>query len=58
MAKRKLLLSTAVWGPWHTGVYLGVNLPSLLAPGNLAALVGRHDVVYRIYQRSDRKSVV
>jgi hypothetical protein len=49
MAKRKLLLSTAVWGPWHTGVYLGVNLPSLLAPGNLAALVGRHDVVYRIY---------
>lgn len=49
MAKRNFLLSTVVWGPWHTGVYLDVNLPSLLASGNLAALAQKHDVLYRIH---------
>jgi hypothetical protein len=49
MAKQKLLLSTVVWGPWHTGVFLGANLASLLAPGNLESLASQHEVVYRIY---------
>jgi hypothetical protein len=40
--------STVVWGPWHTGVFLDVNLPSLLAPNNLAAFGALHDVTYRI----------
>jgi len=41
--------STVVWGPWHVGAFLDVNLPSLLAPGNLPAFAARHDVVYRIF---------
>jgi hypothetical protein len=50
--------STAVWGPWHTGVFLDANLPSLLAPGNLSAFAARHDVVYRIFStRHDLHSI-
>jgi len=40
--------STVVWGPWHTGVYLDANLPSLLAPENLPAFAKKHRVTYRI----------
>jgi hypothetical protein len=40
--------STVVWGPWHTGIFLDVNLPSLLAPENLAAFAAQHRVTYRI----------
>lgn len=42
-------LSTVVWGPWHTQAYLEVNLPSLLASGNLPALAARHQAEYFIY---------
>lgn len=41
--------STVVWGPWHVGAFLDVNLPSLLAPGNLPAFAARHRVIYRIF---------
>lgn len=41
--------STVVWGEWHTGVFLDVNLPSLLAPDNLSAFVERFQVQYRIF---------
>src|SRR5689334_4148553 len=41
--------STVVWGPWHVGAFLDVNLPSLLAPGNLPAFAARHKVIYRIF---------
>jgi len=41
--------STVVWGPWHTGVFLEVNLPSLLAPENLPAFAASHRVTYRIF---------
>jgi hypothetical protein len=41
--------STVVWGPWHTGIFLDVNLPSLLAPENLAAFAAQHRVTYRIF---------
>jgi hypothetical protein len=41
--------STVVWGKWHSGVFLDVNLPSLLAPDNLAAFAERHNVLYRIF---------
>jgi hypothetical protein len=40
---------TAVWGPWHLGAFLGVNLPSLLAERNLPAFAARHKVLYRIF---------
>ena len=41
--------STVVWGSWHVGAFLDVNLPSLLAPGNLPAFAARHKVIYRIF---------
>jgi hypothetical protein len=41
--------SSAVWGPWHTGAFLTVDLPSLLAPGNLPAFAAGHKVLYRIF---------
>lgn len=41
--------STVVWGPWHVGAFLDVNLPSLLAEGNLPAFAARHRVTYRIF---------
>jgi hypothetical protein len=41
--------STVVWGPWHTAAFLEVNLPSLLAPGNLPAFAARHKILYRIF---------
>ena len=54
MAIRKTFhFSTVVWGPWHTGVFLDVNLTSLLAPGNLAAFAQKHDVRYRIFTAKD-----
>ena len=54
MATRKTFhFSTVVWGPWHTGVFLDVNLSSLLTPGNLAAFAQKHDVLYRIFTSRD-----
>jgi hypothetical protein len=39
---------TAVWGPWHTQAFLRLNLPSLLAPGNLPAFARDIDTTYVI----------
>ena len=51
--------STVVWGPWHTGVFLDVNLPSLLASDNLAAFAAHHRVTYRIFtSRRDASSIM
>ena len=50
---RSFQFSTVVWGPWHTGVFLDANLPSLLASGNLQAFASRHQVTYRIQTAED-----
>ena len=39
---------TAVWGTWHTDTFINLNLPSLLAPGNLPAFASRIDTTYVI----------
>ncbi len=39
---------TAVWGAWHSEVFLSLQLPSLLAPGNLPALHAAVPTTYRI----------
>jgi len=46
---RRLLMVTAVWGEWHLMVLLTVNLPTLLAPGNLPTLAKCFRVRYLIY---------
>ncbi|WP_162826668.1 hypothetical protein [Pseudolabrys taiwanensis] len=48
--------STVVWGPWHTGIFLDVNLPSLLADGNLPAFAAQHRVTYRIFTSEKDKA--
>ncbi|MEM8811414.1 MAG: hypothetical protein AAGF59_02260 [Pseudomonadota bacterium] len=48
-----MLITTAVWGAWHTDIHLNVNLPTLLAEGNLPALADDFRVRYRIYTRKE-----
>lgn len=49
--KTKILMATAVWGDWYINAYLAVNLPSLIAPGNLPELTRGCDLTYRLYTR-------
>jgi hypothetical protein len=49
---------TVTWGDWHTGIFLDVNLPSLLAEGNLSAFAKQHDVRYRIFTSVHYKRVI
>ena len=42
---------TAVWGDWHINAHVTVNLPTLLAHGNLPELARRCEVTYRVYTR-------
>ena len=48
----RFYFTTVVWGGWHTSIFLDVNLPSLMAPGNLPAFCALHDVTYRIFTSS------
>lgn len=50
-SRPRLLMSTAVWGDWHTMIHLTVNLPTLLAPGNLPTLAAACDMQYLIFTR-------
>ena len=47
-----LMMTTAVWGDWFIGMLLDVNLPTLLAPGNLPALSRRCAIHYVLFTRS------
>jgi hypothetical protein len=49
---------TAVWGDWHIRQLLELNLPTLLADGNLPTFARRHSVSYLIFTReTDIESV-
>lgn len=57
-SRPRLLMSTAVWGDWHMMVHLTVNLPTLLAPGNLPTLAAACDMQYLIFtRRSDHARI-
>lgn len=59
MSKPASLITTVVWGDWHVDVFLRVNVPTMLAAGNLPALVRQVDVVYTIYTTNrDRSRIV
>jgi len=49
---RTLIMATAVWGDWYIDLYLDVNLPTLLAPGNLPALARYAEITYVIFTRA------
>jgi hypothetical protein len=45
----RCILVTVMWGEWHVGAFLEGNLPTLLAAGNLPALVSQADCEYLVY---------
>jgi hypothetical protein len=49
--KLRLTMVTAVWGKWHLDMHFNVNLPTLLAPGNLPALAEQCEMTYYIFTR-------
>src|SRR5262245_36128357 len=56
--QRRFQLVTAVWGEWHTGVFLNFNIPSLLAPGNIPGLCSLQQGRYVIFtRRSDAERI-
>jgi hypothetical protein len=48
----RLTMATAVWGDWHLDMHFNVNMPTLLAPGNLPALAEHCDMTYVIFTRA------
>ncbi len=53
-SRDKLLIVTAVWGDWHIQMFLELNLPTLLAEGNLPALSRQCEITYLLFtQDSD-----
>lgn len=46
-------IHTAVWGTWHTDAFTGINLPSLMAAGNLPAMAARLETSFIISTRRD-----
>jgi len=58
MLRREISLVTTVWGQWHTDVFLRLNLPSLLATGNLPALAHVHSLSFVIFTtKADRSRI-
>ena len=56
--KNRLLMATVVWGNWHLWIHLEVNLPTLLAEGNLPSLARRYRITYLLFtQKSDVERV-
>ena len=45
----RCLIVTGVWGTFHTKAFIDLNLPTLLAPGNLPAFTARTDSRYLIF---------
>jgi uncharacterized surface protein with fasciclin (FAS1) repeats len=51
-------LVTAVWGPWHTDVFVRFALPSLAADGNLPSFQRSLDTTYLIHtSRGDARRI-
>jgi hypothetical protein len=46
---RGCVFVTVLWGEWHRCMFLDANLPTMLAPGNLPALIASVDCEYHIY---------
>jgi hypothetical protein len=44
---------TVVWGDWHLSAFFSLNIPTLLAAGNLPAFTDECDVTYDIYTRAE-----
>jgi hypothetical protein len=54
MAEQRIAVNfvTVAWGDWHLGAFLMLNLPTLLAPGNVPALAEQCVARYDIYTRA------
>ncbi len=47
--RRRCVLVTVLWGDWHRDTFLNANVPTMLAAGNLPALVAGVDCEYLVY---------
>ncbi len=52
------VFTTVFWGDWHRDMFLEVNLPTMLAAGNLPAFTGDVACEYLIYTTSDDAQIV
>jgi hypothetical protein len=50
--QRRCVFVTVLWGDWHRNIFLDVNLPTMLSPGNLPALAAGVDCEYLVYTTS------
>jgi hypothetical protein len=50
--RRRCVCATVFWGDWHRNMFLDVNLPTMLAAGNLPALTSDVSCEYLIYTTS------
>lgn len=48
-ARPRCLYATAVWGQWHVQTFIDMNVPTMLAAGNLPAFAALVDTTYAIY---------
>jgi hypothetical protein len=49
---RHCVFTTVFWGDWHRDMFLDVNLPTMLAAGNLPALTNEISCEYFVYTTS------
>lgn len=49
---RHCVFTTVFWGDWHRDMFLDVNLPTMLAAGNLPALTSEISCEYFVYTTS------
>ncbi len=47
--RRRCIFVTVLWGDWHRELFLGSNVPTMLSPGNLPALIAGIDCEYLVY---------
>jgi hypothetical protein len=47
------VFATTFWGEWHRSMFVDINVPTMLAAGNLPALTSEIDCEYLIYTTSE-----
>jgi hypothetical protein len=52
------VFTTVFWGDWHRDMFLNVNLPSMLATGNLPALIKDVTCEYVVYTTSSDAHII
>jgi len=57
-SRPRCVFTTVFWGDWHRDMFLKVNLPTMLAAGNLPAFAGGVSCEYLVYTTSDDAEII